>query len=67
MISRSALRTDFARGAADHHLPAAFLADQAEVFHRGLGAIARAADDAHLELVRREQILEAAFQFDARV
>ena len=54
-----------AGGAAHDHLPASFLADQADVLHRGLGAIARAADDAHLDLVRREQIFEAPLQFDA--
>ncbi len=65
VISRSALRTRFAGGAADHHLPASFLADQADILDRRLGAVARAADDAHLELVRREQILQTPFQFDA--
>ena len=54
-----------AGGAADHHLPAAFLTDQADVLHRRLGAVARAADGRHLDLVRREQVLEAPLHLDA--
>ena len=65
VISRSALRTRLAGGAADDHLPAAFLADEADVLDRGLGAVARAADGGHLHLVRREELLEAPLHLDA--
>src|SRR5689334_18843217 len=59
------LSNSFTRGATNHDLPTALLADEADVFDRRFSAVARAADDAHLHLVGRIEIFEAAFEFDA--
>ena len=55
-----------AGGAADDDLPAALLAHEPDVLHRGFRAVARAADGRHLHLVRREELLEAPLELDAR-
>src|SRR5262249_49537251 len=54
-----------ASGAANDDLPTAVLADQADVLDGGFGAIARAADYAHLQFVRSEEIFEAPLELNA--
>jgi hypothetical protein len=41
------------------------LADEADVFHGGFGAIARAADGAHFYFGGSKEMFEAALEFDA--
>ena len=49
-------------GAADHDLPTSILFHQTDILDGRLGAIARTHDDAHLELARHVQVLQAPLQ-----
>src|SRR5262249_3441247 len=57
---------NFFSGCTTHdNLPGSFLTDEADIFHSGFGAIARAADGTHFYFCWGEEMLEASFQFDA--